>query len=351
MAPDRDAACASELLKDVDIDSATVRTMSELRASLGDDTCFTVIADGALQPGDFPPVAIWLKNQPTWSDLPFIILDHHPGGCEHGPDRPCLYETLGNVTLLEGHFHPSTFQSVARAAYKARLRQYEVRAHIEHQRVREESIERRVVERTSELNRAHAAILGEIKQKELSEEKLWQSQKREMIGQLTGGVAHDFNNLLMAVIANLELLRKRIPADPAVLKMVDIAMQGAQRGAALTQRLLAFARRQDLKIEPTDLGQLVLEMKSLIARSMDNQIEVIVEIGRNLPIVMVDGDQVELAILNLVANARDAMPHGGKLRLELSHGDVGRDQWSNGGFLHPTCGSGYWDRDGQCYAQ
>ncbi len=310
----RDAAIAQQLLLEAAIRSETRATVAELQAALSDHTSFVIIAEEALHAADLRGLSAWLEAQPAWSDLPFIILAHHPHGSAF---HPRLSEGLGNVTLLERPFHPITFRSVARAAYKARLRQYEVRAHLERLQESEENLERRVVARTAELDRAHQTLLAEMQQREQAEEKLRQSQKMEMIGQLTGGVAHDFNNLLMAVIGNLDLLRKRAPDDPTTLKLMDGAMQGAQRGAALTRRLLAFARRQDLKIEPTDLGQLVHNMKNLIERSIDSQIELVMQVAPDLPPVMVDANQVELAILNLAVNARDAMPNGGQIRIEV----------------------------------
>ena len=120
-----------------------------------------------------------------------------------------------------------------------------------------ETLEERVTLRTSELRAAHAAVLAEIEQRERTEEQLRQAQKMEAIGQITGGVAHDFNNLLMAVLSNLELLRKHVPDDPKTARLISGALQGAKRGAALTQRLLAFARRQDLNVEPTNVMDLV----------------------------------------------------------------------------------------------
>ena len=115
-----------------------------------------------------------------------------------------------------------------------------------------EELEDRVAERTAELRRAHDAVLAEIEQRDRAEEQLRQAQKLEMIGQLTGGVAHDFNNLLMAILGNLDLLRKHVPDEPKIARLIEGALQGAQRGAALTQRLLAFARRQDLHTEPVE---------------------------------------------------------------------------------------------------
>ena len=176
-----------------------------------------------------------------------------------------------------------------------------------------ESLEERVRERTLELDTALAAVLAEVEQRERAEEQLRHAQKMETIGQLTGGVAHDFNNLLTAVMGNLELLRKHLPADPKTERLFNGAMLGAQRGAALTQRLLAFARQQDLKIEPVNLADLIRGATSLIERSAGSQVEIEVDLPTDLPRVLVDANQIELAVINLVVNARDAMPNGGNL--------------------------------------
>jgi PAS domain S-box-containing protein len=179
-----------------------------------------------------------------------------------------------------------------------------------------ETLEERVTERTSELRVAHAAVLSEIEHRERTEQQLRQAQKMEAIGQLTGGVAHDFNNLLMAVLSNLELLRKRVPDEPKTARLISGALQGAKRGAALTQRLLAFARRQDLNVEPSNLIDLVLGMTDLIERSIGSQIELRIDLPNTLPLALVDANQIELAVLNLVLNSRDAMADGGTLRIK-----------------------------------
>ena len=157
-------------------------------------------------------------------------------------------------------------------------------------------------------------VLGgviDITARKKAEEALRQSQKLETIGQLTGGVAHDFNNLLAVVVGNLELLRKRIPDDPSIARLVDNALQGAERGAALTQRMLAFARRQDLNPEPVDVPGLVRGMADLLQRSIGPMVQIETRFPLGLPHAKVDANQLELALLNLVVNARDAMPDGG----------------------------------------
>ena len=180
-----------------------------------------------------------------------------------------------------------------------------------------EQLEKRVEERTAQLRSAHDELLAEIAERERTEAQLRQMQKLESIGQLTGGVAHDFNNLLTAVIGNLELLRKRVPANPSSDRLIDGAMQGAQRGAALTQRLLAFARHQALDARPVDLAELVRGMDDLLHRSLGPSVTMIQDLPAGIPPAHVDANQVELALLNLAVNSRDAMPEGGTLTLAL----------------------------------
>ncbi len=173
------------------------------------------------------------------------------------------------------------------------------------------TLEHRVEERTTEL-------MKEVAAREKAQEQLRQAQKMETIGQLTGGVAHDFNNLLMAVMGNLDLLRKRVPDDPRLHRLIDGALQGAERGASLTQRLLAFARQQDLKAVPVDLGALVQGMIDLLERSLGPRIALRLDIPDNLPPARVDANQLELAILNLAINSRDAMPDGGSIDIRVA---------------------------------
>lgn len=144
-------------------------------------------------------------------------------------------------------------------------------------------------------------------------EALFQAQKLEAVGQLTGGVAHDFNNLLMAVQGSIELARKRALADPRLLRLLDNAMEGVRRGTGLTQRMLAFARKQDLHVEAVDLLGLVRGMQPFVQRSIGPAIRVSIRIPQNLPAVRTDPNQLEAALLNLAVNARDAMPGGGAI--------------------------------------
>ncbi|MEH6664042.1 MAG: ATP-binding protein [Brevundimonas sp.] len=129
----------------------------------------------------------------------------------------------------------------------------------------------------------------------------------EAIGKLTGGVAHDFNNLLAAIMGSVELAIKRLPADPRVTPLLDNALQGARRGALLTQRMLAFARKQELNIAPVDVASLVRGMADFMERSLGPQIEVMLHFPVSMPRALADQNQLESALLNLMVNARDAM--------------------------------------------
>jgi PAS domain S-box-containing protein len=157
-------------------------------------------------------------------------------------------------------------------------------------------------------------------------EVLVQSQKMEAIGHLTGGVAHDFNNLLMAIQGSLELLQRRLPKDdPKVARLLDNALQGAQRGTALTQRMLAFARRQELKLVAFDVPDLVRGMTNLLQSSLGSSVQIETHFPLKLPKIHADPNQLELAILNLAMNARDAMPKGGSIVIGARERTVGNE--------------------------
>jgi signal transduction histidine kinase/FixJ family two-component response regulator len=156
-----------------------------------------------------------------------------------------------------------------------------------------------------------------------AEEALRQAQKMEGIGQLTGGVAHDFNNLLTIIVGNLETLQRQIRApapDPVNLgRATESAMRGAQRAVSLTQRLLAFSRQQPLDPKPVDINRLVAGMSDLMRRTIGEQIAVETVLAGGLWRANVDSNQLEMAVLNLAVNARDAMPEGGKLTIETAN--------------------------------
>ena len=187
-------------------------------------------------------------------------------------------------------------------------------------------LEHRVEERTAELAQANAELEHRVEERTREREaalaQVHEMQKVESLGQLTGGVAHDFNNLLMAVLGNLEILRKRLPEDPKLYRLVDGAMQAADRGATLTKRMLAFARRQELRPETVDVAELVTNMVEMLGRSLGPTIEIATRFEADVPATRVDPNQLELAILNLALNARDAMPRGGQLTISARSAEI-----------------------------
>jgi signal transduction histidine kinase len=180
-------------------------------------------------------------------------------------------------------------------------------------------LEQRVLERSATLRRLNERLEQRIEERTRERERalaqLYEAQKMETIGELTGQVAHDFNNLLMAVLGSLTLLEKHLPDDPQCRRLLHNAVRGGQRGASLTKRLLAFSRRQELKPESVDVGELVAGMEELLARALGVGIELECEFPSTLAPVLVDANQLELALLNVALNARDAMPGGGRLMI------------------------------------
>jgi signal transduction histidine kinase len=180
-------------------------------------------------------------------------------------------------------------------------------------------LERRVEERTAELRKFNEELELRIeertRERELALAQLFEAQKMDTIGRLTGGVAHDFNNLLMAVLGSLSLLEKKLPEDPQIRRLLQNAIQGADRGKALTQRLLAFSRKQELKPQAVDFTQLVNGMEELLKRAVGHGITFSSEFPGDLPPLLVDANQLELALLNVALNARDAMADGGSVKI------------------------------------
>ena len=185
-------------------------------------------------------------------------------------------------------------------------------------------LELRVQARTAELETSYAYLKREIEERERTEEVLRHAQKLEAIGQLTGGVAHDFNNLLTIVIGNMDTIARRLgpETDARLRRAIDHALEGARKAASLTQRLLAFARRQPLKPEPADPNRLVQQMSELLYRTLGERIEIETVLAAGVWMIEVDTGQLESAILNLAVNARDAMTQGGKLTIETANSYV-----------------------------
>lgn len=169
--------------------------------------------------------------------------------------------------------------------------------------------------RTEELTAVNSRLEAEIAQRNIAENQLHQAQKMEALGQLTGGIAHDFNNLLTAVIGSLELAQTRAGADPQISRLLETALSAAERGTTLTQDLLTFARRQPLHPNAVDISAVVDDAEKILKQTIGPNIRLVIRAEPGLRPAWVDPNQLELAILNLALNARDAMPVGGTLQM------------------------------------
>ncbi|MFN4282510.1 MAG: ATP-binding protein [Alphaproteobacteria bacterium] len=186
-----------------------------------------------------------------------------------------------------------------------------------------QSLEGLVAERTEALRQTNARLLSEMQLREESEDRLRQLQKMEAVGQLTGGIAHDFNNMLAVILGSLRLMQRRLArGESDVQKYIDGAVDGAERAAKLTARLLAFARQQSLSPAVVDPNKMISGMSELLRRSISESVHIETVLAGGLWRTHVDPSQLENALLNLAVNARDAMPEGGRLTIETSNADL-----------------------------
>jgi len=264
-----------------------------------------IIAEECLTSASLPRLVDSVRNQPPWSDLPIIVLTRRGGVTAANAQ---LTDLLGNVTTLERPFHPTTLVGAVRAALRSRGRQRAAEALLAERDAAEaelrrlnEELEQRVEERTAE--------------REVAVAQLHEARKLETLGQLTGGVAHDFNNLLTPIMGGLDILSRKLADDPRASRIAAGAMQSAERARTLVARLLAFGRRQTLQARSIDLAELVGGMGDLIQRSLGPTVVVEGDLPPDLPPVLVDPQQLEMSLLNLAVNSRDAMEGAGKLRI------------------------------------
>ena len=173
---------------------------------------------------------------------------------------------------------------------------------------------------------SHLAVIErDVTEQRTLEARLRQSDKMQALGTLAGGIAHDFNNLLTAILGSLELAGPRVADQPRVQRLIENARGAAERGASLTKRLLSFSRAHDLQARAVDVNALIAGMSDLFGRSLGGLVTVVTDLEDDLPAVQVDPDQLELAVLNLCINARDAMPEGGTITVATRRLSIGGD--------------------------
>ncbi|WP_369944486.1 response regulator [Xanthomonas medicagonis] len=308
----RDGAASVDLLRRGGVVACHCADLEILVRELRIGAAAVFVAEEGLFGKDCAALFAWANAQPAWSDLPFVVLTSHQEQPTVVTWRRNLVAALRNVALLERPVQAITFTSTVKAALRARARQYEVRSLLQAQASAAQQLEAQVVARTRELEEANRLLRTQMDERARVEETLRQAQKIEAIGQLTGGVAHDFNNLLMVISGGLAMLDMQ--ADPAVRKrLMDGMQKAAQRGAGLTKQLLAFSRRQQLKPEPVDLTRQIGGMRELLDRSLRGDVHVDFDFADDLWPIEVDPGELELVVLNLTVNARDAMPNGGTI--------------------------------------
>ena len=304
----RDGAVVASVLARAAVSAEIVPDFTDAAAK-AHDAAGLMVAEEAFLKLDRSKLMRWIAAQQPWSDFPIILL--RTRGASETPQIQGLIEELGNVTMLERPLHPMTLIASARSATRARGRQREA----EHAA---EFLERAVGERTSELASANRQLVAQIEERERVEAVLRQSQRLEAVGQLTSGVAHDFNNLLTVILGSLQFL-ERDETDAKTRRRLDMMRTAAERGAKLTAQLLAFSRRQRLEPKPVDLNETVASMRDLLQSTMGGSVRLETVFQPGLWPALVDPTQIELIILNLAINARDAMEVGGGLTVETAN--------------------------------
>ncbi|MFL6675127.1 MAG: response regulator [Massilia sp.] len=303
----------------------SVPAFDEFAAAIEAGAGAAIAAEEALQGVDIGRLRAWLERQEPWSDFPFVVLVSKLIGLPVDGARAKLGD-LGNVILLERPLNAQTLRSAVSSALRGRRRQYQARDVLA-DRVRtahslrqsqdalvqlNETLEARIEERTRALAQANDRLMNEVIERERVQQAMIQFQKMEAVGRLTGGIAHDFNNLLNVVQGSMDLILLT-SSDESAKKRAEVALRACQRGGKLTSQLLAFSRNQSLDLRPANVHGLFDGVRELVAASLGSSIKLRFEVAPQVDSVLADANQMEMALLNLAINARDAMPGGGEL--------------------------------------
>ena len=289
-----------------------------------------LVTEEALHQVDLRALGAYLAEQESWSDFPFVVLVSKRVSHDSVPARNALSE-LGNVILLERPLNARTLHSAMASVMRGRRRQYQARdvladrtrtaerlsgSQAELMRLNE-TLEAHISSRTRELAQANDRLTNEMFERERVQQAMVQLQKMEAVGRLTGGIAHDFNNLLNVVQGSMDLILMLSP-DEGAKRRAEVARRACERGAKLTSQLLAFSRNQTLNLRPVAVQAIFDGVRELVAASVGSRVAVSFAGAPDAGHVYADANQMEMALLNLAINARDAMPDGGQLQFSAS---------------------------------
>ena len=319
----RDAGLAAGILARAGMACRVCADLADLARAAAEGAGAALVTEEALEGDDDAGALLrWVAAQPPWSDFPFVVLAAPRGDVAQGVRAPAWLAGIGNAVLLERSLGAAALVSAARAALRARRRQYEMRAYLAERELAaarlaalNASLETRVAERTAELRAAYDHLERETHEREQAEARLAQALRMEALGQLAGGIAHDFNNVLQAVSGGLALIHRRSDDAEAVRRLAGMAADVARRGTSITGRLLTFARRGTLRAEPVPALPLLEGLREMLAHTLGAGIAMRVAADQDLPMLLADKGQLETVLVNLAVNARDAMPEGGTLLL------------------------------------
>ncbi|WEF34923.1 response regulator [Pseudoduganella chitinolytica] len=319
----RDADVIAGVLARRGIACAAVPSCAALTAALREGAGAAIVTEEALLRADLGPLLAWLGGQAPWSDFPFVVLLGKRLADVAGAGTDAL-TALGNLVLLERPLSAQTLGSAAESALRARRRQYQAREVLaDRETVSAQlaslnaTLEGRVAERTLALAQANDRLTLETIERERAQQAMVQYQKMESLGRLTGGVAHDFNNLLNVVQGTMELILM-MSNDEAVRARARTAKAACERGAKLTAQLLAFARNQALDLTPLRVDALFDAVLAMARPLLGKSIALQACVADDVDCVVADASQMEMALLNLAINARDAMPDGGRIAFDAS---------------------------------
>ena len=319
----RDADVIAGVVRRDGADCDIVAHAEALVEAIGQGAAAAIVAEEALSDRALARIAALLAAQEPWSDFPFVVLLAKRFGAAPAQLKTTL-SALGNVLLLERPLSVETLATAAASARRARGRQYQAREVLaQRAAVADElaslnaHLEVRVAERTRALAQANDRLTAEVMERERAEQAMAQAQKLEFLGRFTGGVAHDFNNLLNVIQGNMELIGMT-SREPTTVARAKTAQSACRRGAKLTGQLLTFARNQSLDLRPLAVAPLFDDVAELARPLLGRDIELTLAVDPGVESVQADASQLEMALLNLMINARDAMDGRGRIRVHAA---------------------------------